>query len=123
MNHSILIRYFRRISLGLACLGLVYLVVRFDIHRLPASGCCPIHRFSPGQALLLDRAPRPPEIGDALLVDGDDGLLYMGLVTEVKDDLVWIETNVPGCPGRGSPEFGWVDKGRVSARILTGLPW
>ena len=123
MNLAAMARYFRFTTLALAGAGLFYLIVRFDIYRLPAAGCSPLLRFSPGQTLILDRMPRPPEVGDALLVSGDDGLLYMGLVSAVDGLDVWLETDAPHCPGRASKDFGWVEPGRVSSRLLMGLPW
>lgn len=115
------VRQFRRFSYLVAGLAALYLVFRFDIYRLPASGCSPILRFSPGQNLLLDRNPRPAQVGDALVVAGDDGLLYLGVVERVDGDRAWVETDAPGCPGRGSSDFGWVEPGQISARVLMGL--
>ena len=66
-----------------------------------------------------------------MLVHGDDELLYLGVVSRVRPagadsgavEELWIETNVPGCPGRDSDEFGWVRVEDVAARIVMEWPW
>ena len=123
MNPRRLVVHLRRIVLVTCAVGFAYLWMRFDVYELPDQGCSPVARFGPGDTLLLDRRPRPAETGDALLVHGDDGLLHLVVVTEVREGEVWVQSDAPSCPGRDSDEFGWVATEDVAARVLMPLPW
>ncbi len=127
MNPARLARPLRLAAYLLAGAGLLYLWTRFDAYQLPAEGCSPLLRFAPGDRLLLDRRPAPAREGDALLVRGEDGLLYLGRVTRLRrregQREVWIETDSPTCPGRDSDEMGWIPSDRIAARVILVWPW
>lgn len=123
MSPRRLVVHLRRVVLTVCLVALGYLWIRFDVYPLPDAGCSPVARFGPGDTLLLDLRPRAAEVGDALLVRGDDGLLHLVVVTRVRPGEVWVGTDAPSCPGPGSEEFGWVASGDVAARALMALPW
>lgn len=127
MNPRPLLRPIRR-AMYVACAAmLLYLFLRFDLHRLPEEGCSPLLRFVAGDDLLLDRRPGRIEPGEALLVQGDDGLLYLVAVERVREGEagreLWVQTDAPDCPGRDSDELGWVPEDRVAARVAMVWPW
>ena len=131
MNPARLAPHLRRIVLLITALAALYLFLRFDVYVLPREGCSPLSRFDAGDRLLLDRRPPGYGVGDAVLARGEDGLLYLGIVTRVRPEgaepeavtALWIETDVPDCPGRDSDELGWIETGEVAARIVMEWPW
>jgi hypothetical protein len=109
---------------AVVCLG--YLVSRFDSFRLAESGCSPLLRFAPGESLLLDRWAPSYSAGDALLFEGSDGLIYLGLVERVRpgaEPALWVVADNPDCEGRGSEEFGWIVGEARLARVVLKWPW
>lgn len=123
MNPRRVTRHLRLVVYVTCALAVLYLWGRFDLYRLPEVGCSPLLRFTPGDTLLLDRRPRNLFVDDAVLVRGDDGLLYLAKVTDLADDRAWVETDAPDCPGRDSDQFGWVAAEDTSARVLMVWPW
>ncbi len=131
MNPRPLSRHLRNLCLLVAALGLIYLWMRFETYDLPESGCSPLLRFGPGDTLLLDRRPEDLAVGDALLFQGPDGLLYLAAVAAVGGEeggvvapgALWLETDSPECPGRDSDQFGWIAPEQVRARVVMVWPW
>jgi hypothetical protein len=131
LNQRRLARHLRWGAMLIAAVGGLYLWMRYDSYGLPTEGCSPLARFALGDNLLLDRQPPGFHLDDAVLVRGDDGLLYLGKVTATRPEnaepseveAIWIQTDVPGCPGRDSDEFGWVELDAVAARIVMVWPW
>ena len=125
MNPRTLTPHLRRIAYLLAGMGVIYLYLRFDTRRLPEEGCSPLLRFAPGDRLLIDQRPEGFAVGDAVLVQADDGILYLALVRRLRseDQELWVQTDAPDCPGRDSDDFGWVPVEEAVARVIMVWPW
>lgn len=131
MNIRKLQHTLRRATWIIAACGVLYLLLRYDNQALPANGCSPLRRFAAGNSLLCDRRPTGYEVGDAVMVHGPDGLLYLGAVTRVRPigasradvQEVWVETDASDCPGKDSEDFGWIVREDCSARVLFAWPW
>jgi hypothetical protein len=119
-------RVVRRAALLCAFLGALYLFARADTLRIPAGGCSPVLRYSPGDLLLLDA--RPPRLypGDVVLfAAGGGATLYLGVVEreEPGGGRYWIVTDNPACPGLDSDDVGPIARAAVRGRALCALPW
>jgi len=121
----------RRVTWLLAACGVLYLIMRYDNQGLPANGCSPLRRFAAGNSLLCDLRPSGYEVGDAVMIHGPDGMLYLALVTEVRPEggargaveELWVETDASDCPGKDSHDFGWVAREDCASRVLFAWPW
>ena len=115
-----LLKRFRRITLLVAGLGLVYLVTRFDIVGLPEDRGCPLIRFEPGDRLIVDGRASRIGAGDAVIVRTADGGLHLTRVSAVRstDGALWCKTDSPDTPGLGSADVGWIDARAVEGRVL-----
>ena len=124
---------FRRTSLGLALVGLLWLVWRFDLITLPGEARSPLVEVPPGAKLLVDRRPRPAEVGDVLFFRSADGALLLGRVVEPPPGLTaeaeaalaagawWIEGDAPGLPLVDSRLLGPIPAERIEGRMLLYL--
>ena len=121
------VRSLRLATLALAAAGMLYLVQRYDLMLLPASGCSPLASLAPGDRLLLDRRPRALGVGDAVLFAGPGGALHLAVLRRERKSgdarELWLETEVADCPGPDSRALGWIPAGAVRARLLLVLPW
>jgi len=121
----------RRATWVIAACGVLYMLMRYDNQVLPPGGCSPLRRFAAGNSLLCDRQPSGYAEGDAVMVYGPDGLLYLAAVTKVRPEgaarsevqELWVETDASDCPGKDSNDFGWVAHEDCSARVLFAWPW
>jgi len=122
-----LVRPLRLLTLALAAAGALYLWRRYDLMLLPAGGCSPLASLAPGDRLLLDRRPRAPVVGDALVFAGPENALHLAVVRQARGSgdarELWLETEVADCPGPDSRELGWIPARSVRARVLLALPW
>ena len=124
---------FRRFCLAVSVGGLLWLVWRFDLVSLPAAGNSPLVEIPPGARLLVDRHPRPFEVGDVLFFRGTDGALLMGRVVEPPPGLTaeaelaleagawWIEGDTPSLPLVDSRLLGPIPPERIEGRMLLFL--
>jgi hypothetical protein len=132
-------RRLRHLTWIVALGALFYLGWRYEMLTLPREGCSPLARFRPGQTLLTDRHPSEVGIGDAILFH-EGGRVLLAEVRRLRGDQelpatggsrqrldfvreLWLETDVPSCPGEGSPELGWIPTEDLSARVLLVWPW
>jgi len=124
---------FRRACLALALGGLAWLVWRFDLVTLPAAAHSPLVAIPPGARLLVDRHPRPVEVGDVLFFRDAKGALLLGRVVEPPSGLTpeaeaalaagawWIEGDAPGLPLVDSRLLGPIPPARIEGRMLLFL--
>lgn len=124
MNPKLVVARVQRVILALAFFGGLYLLYRIDLLRVPAAGCSPVLRYSPGALLLLDSHPPRLYAGDVVLFETEGTTtLYLGVVEREEDGRFWILTDNPTCPGTDSDDVGWVAKDLVRGRALLALPW
>ncbi len=121
MNKNRVLLYARRATLLVPLLALAYLSWRFDLTRLPDSGCSPLLRFSPGSSLVVDKHPRDYQLRDAVFFLGPDGALYLGAIQEHSGAGYWIVTDNPLCAGQGSDQLGAIERGAFRGRVLFAL--
>lgn len=124
-NPQALLQPARRVIYLLAALGVVYLIWRFELVRLPNEGCSPLLRVGAGDLLWFDQRPSQLGEGDVVLFEGPGGALLLG---EIRADdeadrpkvpgAFWIRTDRPDCPGFDSVELGWIPRERVHGRML-----
>ena len=107
--------WLRRATLLALALGIVHLVWRFEALRLPADGCSPLQRLSPGNLMLLDTRAATYGSGDVVLFAAADpsepgsGVeLHVAEVVRVDPTpdgpRYWVVTDVPDCPGLDSEQ-------------------
>ncbi len=118
-------RHVSRAILVLSVLGVLYLFWRFELIRLPRSGCSPLLRLSPGDLLLFDSKSPHYQVGDIVLFAGPGGSLHLGEIrrheadAEPDDpDAVWVLTDRPDCPGLDSDDLGWIGREQLRGRML-----
>lgn len=117
-----IVRLARRITLVVAAVGGGYLVMRFNVTRVPEGRCCPLVRFTPGANLVVDGHPSRLWEDDAVLVRDAAGGLHLSIVETVREDgAIWCTTDRAGCPGYSSEQYGWVARDAVQGRVL--LSW
>lgn len=108
----------RRGTLILAVVGFAYLMWRFELTRLPDTGCSPLVRFSPGSPLLVDKQPQQLRAGDAVFFQGPDGRLYLGSIEEEREGGYWLAVDNEDCAGAHSETLGVIPESRIQGRIL-----
>lgn len=122
ISQAKLLRITRRLTVGAAFIGGVYLVMRFNVTTVPEGRCCPLVRFEPGAQIMVDGKPSKLNVGDAILVKDSNGNLQLTLVDKFGEDgRVWCDTDREGCPGFTSEVYGWVSRDDVAGRVL--LSW
>ena len=114
--------------MGLTLLGTGYLVLRFDLQSIPEGGCSALRRFSAGDRLIVDRWAPTLDEGDAVLFDGGEeyGLLLGRIETREGQGggaRYWVSGDRSDCPTPGSVDFGWLQRDRISSRVLMAWPW
>ena len=121
MNPRRLVKPLRRASLVCALLVCCYLVWRFGTLQFPADGCSPLASVGVGDVLLVDQRPGELQLGAALFVELEGQLYLVRLVRRNEQGLLWVETEVAGCPGADSHRFGWIARAAVRSRVLMSV--
>jgi len=113
----------RRGTLIVAAIAGVYLWSRYEVIPLPAEGCSPLQRLSPGNLLWVDRYPSSVIVGDVLFFEQADGSVGLGEVArlEAAPERYWIVTDDDACPAPDSDDFGWVAPDAVYGRLLLAM--
>jgi hypothetical protein len=125
-----------RIALYAAILALLgFLLLRYDLLRLPEQGCSPLSGIAPGARLVVERHPRKVAPGDALLYRSPAGELLLGRVVEPPASVsaeahaacaagsLWLVSEDRACSTKDSGEFGPIAPSAVEGRIRGVLPW
>lgn len=115
----------RRASWILALLGPIYLAARFSALRLPAEGCSPLVRYSPGTLLVVDERPSSYRPNDAVFYLDPNGEIRIGLVAEIlsTDDgrKYDLRTDAPHCPSPASETYGLFGEDKLRGRVVMAL--
>lgn len=117
-----IMRWSRRVTAVLAIAGAAYLVSRYEVFRMDSDAPSPLHRFADGSTLVLDRRPRTPEPGDAVVVRTASGVLHVTGIEAVREDGsgIWCEIDDPSVAGLTSSTAGWIDGRAIYGRVLFG---
>jgi hypothetical protein len=107
--------------------GAGYLVIRFDGLTLAADSPSPLLRFSPGDALVLDRYPKALLPDDPVVFTGPDGRVHLSLILKSRLEAgateFWLGHDAPGCSAPDSQALGWVGKEWIVGRVIMVWPW
>jgi hypothetical protein len=132
---QLILRRLRIVVYSVVALMAIYLVLRFDVVRLPSEGVSPLREFPPGARLLLDRYFTPLAVGDAVLFEGGPDELLLGRVAvpppSAPEDYwqalaagaLWIRTDRLDIPVQDSLTLGPIEPERIRARVSFAFPW
>ncbi len=127
MKPNQIVRFLRRVVFMVALIGVGYLALRYEGFQLDERRCSGLLRFSPGDALLVDRFPRDLDRGQVIVFYGPAGLRHLALIQRVRQgaasDEYWVGGDVLDCPTVGSEQMSWLVPEQVHGRVIMVWPW
>jgi hypothetical protein len=112
-----------------------YHLWRYDLVRLPPTGCSPLADLDPGTRMIVDLHPGELSAGDAVLYADGAGTLLLGRVgtpppsapaavwAACRAGARWIVKEVEACPGDDSTRLGPLPREAIHGRIAGTVPW
>ena len=109
-------RWLRRVTLVLFVVAVTWFLVRFGTRWVPA-GMFTVPEIPPGSWVITDRWCSGLRVGSDVFVETPDGEV-MSRVSELRDDLVFINHPSPVTGIGDSGKFGGLPRAKVKAVIV-----